>query len=199
MPLRGLWLFRGHSFQPGECKAHAGTPQQFSACDSHYCLILTGLSGARNHPVWSLISERHAQYDRFYQGLSVVVLFLNFGHDGVNSARVFQRQSATKSITQHLVREIPQEEILAFEQCSLQFSRAIDMCAVRQFSRRVDGLPCLFRPPSTDDVVVVEREADRINAAVTTGAHRVLPVLRKSLADRFRSRSVMIAPPASEH
>src|SRR4051794_41769587 len=67
------------------------------------------------------------------------------------------------------------------------------MCPVRQLSRSVNGLPCLFRSPPADHVVVVEREADRVNAAVAAGTHRVFTVLRKSLANRFWSRAIMIA------
>src|SRR5947209_1060749 len=93
--------------------------------------------------------------------------------DTINSTGILQRKSASQRITQHLACQISDKQILPSEQKRFQLIRPVELRAVRHFARIIDGLAGILVSPPSDRIEVLEREAERIDAAVAPGANGI--------------------------
>src|SRR5207248_2877877 len=57
--------------------------------------------------------------------------------------------------------------------------------AIRQLAVIVDWLPGIVITPPPDEIVILEREAEWVDAAVARSAYRIRAMLREHLAHRF--------------
>src|SRR5687768_14164444 len=113
-----------------------------------------------------LKSERDTQNNLCDQCLTSVVVALERRDNHIDRAVVFEREPPSECVAQHFRAQIPQEQILAGEEHLLEFLRPAEDRSIRQLTRSVDRGAAFSIAPTADYVVVLEREAERVDAAV---------------------------------
>ena len=118
-----------------------------------------------------------------------VILFLDPRYYTINCASVLQREATAKGEPQHLVSQVSQEKILPLKQDCPQFFGAFELGSIQQLARIVHWFSTVLIAPSTNGIVIFERESHGVDAAVAAGAIRVGSMPGEAFTDRGRGRT----------
>src|SRR5687767_11120063 len=136
-------------------------------CDDSLLLSFACCAGDRRTRVGAcLIAKRHAQNDPLNQYMRFVVVLLEIGNDPVHGTRIFEGQTATQSVPQHLVRQMTDEKIFLAEQHGAELIGSVERRTVWQYTLGVDRFSGVLGAPPPQNVVIFQTEADRVDAIV---------------------------------
>src|SRR4051794_18726770 len=102
--------------------------------------------------------------------MRTVLAALHLCDDTVDRARILKRQSAPKCIPKNLVRKVANKQTLFLHQSRFQLIGTIEASSVGQLSFGVNRLVCVFGAPSSEHIVILQRETKRVDSVMTTRA-----------------------------
>ena len=137
--------------------------------------------GCPSHLKWRAVNDGRNQRRQ------PIIVARRLAHDGAHRRLVVIFQAAAQRIHQQLFRDgLKILVAVAVEQRLLQPGGAGKLGAVGQLGRCIDDRADIFDAPLAHPIVILQREAQRIHAAMAGSAHRIGPVLLHLLAHRER-------------
>src|SRR5439155_12808305 len=130
--------------------------------------------------------ERRTVHDAQNKGRKSVAVLGRFLHDRPNGRLVVIFATPAERIRPQVFGEVANHRLRVVDQRLPQARGSVEVRSIVQLRGRIDGDAVVLDPPRADDVEVFEREAERIDHAVTGRARGVLPVLLHALARRER-------------
>ena len=113
-----------------------------------------------------------------------VILRPRVAHDRARRRTIVILHAASERVGHQLLGQRSDEQLGPAQERRFQAVHVVELAAIRQAARGIDGRACLDRSPPPDRVVVLEREAERIHHVVARRTVRVGAVLRQPLAHR---------------
>src|SRR5215470_11351213 len=115
--------------------------------------------------------KRSALHDTENEGREAVFIFFGVSHDFANSRRVVILNASSERERQKVFRQSGDKQFGTGQQRVFQSVDPAELPAAGQSSRRIDGLPLYLEvSPLSHRIEVFEREAHRINRAMTARA-----------------------------
>src|SRR5579859_4452893 len=128
------------------------------------------------------VTEGIAPGDFREPGLGAIAVLLRRRKDGVHAWGIAGLDPPAQRIRQHVLGNTTDEGLLLFHQNLFQLARLGELLPGRKHAVRQHGLSLDLGAPAPDRVEVLQREAHRVDRAVTAGADGVLAVLLQLLA-----------------
>src|SRR5262245_19399531 len=137
--------------------------------------------------------ERFTVYDCIDKRGQSVIVSRRFSHNRPYGRGVISFEAASERISEQLFGHGRDEfATVAGQENLLQFRRAVEFRSVRQLARSVDHHSGVLRAPTSDGVVILQREPDWVHAGVAGGADRIGAV-RVHLFAQAQQPSVLAA------